>query len=138
MYQPTSQLIFRQPINVEFKMRARILTREAEKQALIGRLSNDNYVLMIFYEEPPGDDIRHESVSKFITLIHPPYDYKKLKKWLYLGNWHAIFPANEHYQPFNTFKANGPEIEQTMKESQLKLVIDSFHDDIEWNVIEET
>jgi hypothetical protein len=119
-------------------MQARIVTREAEKQALIDRLSNDNCALMIFYEEAPDDDIADESVSEFITLIHPPYDYKKLKKWLYLGNWHAIFPANQSYQPFNTFKANGLDIEQTMKESKLKLIIDSFHDDIEWNVIEET
>lgn len=119
-------------------MQARIVTRESEKRALIGRLSNEKCALMFFYEEPPGDDIPHESVSESITLIHPPYDYEKLEKWLYLGNWQAIFPGNKNYEPFNTFKTSGAEIGQIMKGSKLKLIIDSFHDDIEWNVIEET
>ena len=93
---------------------------------------------MFFYDEEPEKDMPHERVSESITLIHPPYDYDVLEEWLYLGNWHAIFPDNKDFQPFNTFKTKISIIEQKMKEGSIKLIIDSFHDDIEWNVIEET
>ena len=93
---------------------------------------------MFFYEEEPEKNIPHEKVAESITLIHPPYDYDKLEKWLYYGNWHAMYPSNKDYEPFNTFKTKEREIERRMKEANVKLIIDSFHDDIEWNVIEET
>lgn len=60
-----------------------------------------------------------------------------MEKWLYLGNWQAVFPANREYQPFNTFRAKNSEIEKRMTEFHIKLIIDSFPDDIEWNVIED-
>ena len=85
-------------------MRARILKKESDKQALISRLSNEGCPLMFFYEEEPEDDIPHERVAESITLVHPPYDYETLERWLYLGNWHAIYPSNKDYKPFNTFK----------------------------------
>lgn len=118
-------------------MRARMLKKESEKRELIEHLSSEKCPLMFFYEEAPGDDVPYESVSECITLVHPPYDYETLEKWLYLGNWQAIFPANEDYQPFNTFKAKDTELEKRITEAKLKIIIDSFHDDIEWNVIEE-
>ena len=77
-------------------------------------------------------------MSDFIILVHPPYDYETLEKWLYTGNWQAISPGNKDYQPFDTFKTEIDDIEQRMKEAKAEIVIDSFHDDIEWNVIEET
>src|SRR5438034_11707256 len=119
-------------------MKARILRKESDKQALISRLSNEGCTLMFFYEEEPAEDVLHERVAESITLVHPPYDYEVLEKWLYLGNWQAIFPSNKDYQPFNTFKAKDSDIEQRMKGANVKLIVDSFHDDIEWNVIEET
>ena len=119
-------------------MQAKILKKDSEKQALIRRFSDAGRTLMFFYEEEPGEDIPHERVSESITVVHPPYDYETLEKWLYLGNWQAIFPSNKNYQPFNTFKSRTTDIEQRMKEAKLKLIVDSFHDDIEWNVIEET
>ena len=93
---------------------------------------------MFFFEEEPGKDVPHERVSESITLVTPPYNYEMLEKWLYPGNWQAIFPGNKSYQPFNTFKAEGTEIEKRMKAANIRLIVDSFHDDIEWNVIEET
>ena len=117
-------------------MRVRILRKESEKQKLINHLSSEKYTLMFFYEEAPGDNVPHECMCENITLVHPPYDYEALEKWLYLGNWQAISPANKDYQPFNTFKATEPEIEKRMTEAKLNIIIDSFHDDIEWNVIE--
>lgn len=119
-------------------MRAKIITKDLEKQALIRRLSDLKMPLMFFYEEEPAESFSHERVNEYITLVHPPYDYKTLEKWLYLGNWQAIFPANKEYQPFNTFKEKDPEITQRMNEAKLKLIIDAFHDNHEWNVIEET
>ena len=119
-------------------MRARILKKESDKQALISRLSNEGCPLMFFYEEEPEENIPHERVAESITLVHPPYDYETLERWLYLGNWHAIYPSNKDYKPFNTFKTKDSDIEQRMKEASVKVIIDSFHDDIEWNVIEET
>jgi hypothetical protein len=119
-------------------MRARILKRESEKKALISKLSNEERTLMSFYEEEPEKNLPHEKVGESVTLVHPPYDYESLERWLYLGNWQAIFPGNKDFQPFNTFRTSLSEIEQRMKEANIKLIVDSFHDDIEWNVIEET
>ncbi|NJA06743.1 hypothetical protein HC024_13585 [Methylococcaceae bacterium WWC4] len=119
-------------------MKARVLTKDSEKQALIKCLSDRNVSLMFFYEEELGEGTPHEKAGKFITLVRPPYNYGQFEKWLYLGNWQAIFPANKKYQPFNTFKTKGPEIEKRMNEAKVTLIIDSFHDDIEWNVIEKT
>ncbi len=92
---------------------------------------------MFFYEETPGEDLPHEKVAESVVLLHPPYNYETLEKWLYLGNWQAIFPGNREYQPFNTFKTKDLEIERRMRDAKVTLIIDSFHDDIEWNVIEE-
>ena len=119
-------------------MRVKVLTKDPDKQALIKRLSDQKVPLMFFYEEEPSESVPHERVDEFITLVRSPYDYDTLEKWLYLGNWQAISPGNRAYQPFNTFKCKNTEIEQRMKEANAKIIIDSFHDNIEWNVIEET
>lgn len=119
-------------------MKAKILKKKSEKEALLDHLSKNGCSLMFFYEETPENDELYESVGESITLVHPPYDYKTLGKWLYMGNWQAISPANKDYQPFNTFKASDFDIERRMKEAKLKIIIDSFPDDIEWNVIDET
>jgi hypothetical protein len=118
-------------------MKIRILKKDSEKKALISQLSNEKRTLMFFYEEVPGKDLRHERVSELITLVHPPYDYETLEKWLYLGNWQAIYPSNKDYKPFDTFRTKKPDIEQIIKEAKITLIIDSFHDDTEWNIIEE-
>jgi hypothetical protein len=119
-------------------MRRTILKSDSEKRVLVRRLSDQKCSLMFFYDESPENTLPHEKVSDNITIIHPPYEYDVLEKWLYLGNWHAIFPSNAKYEPFNTFKTKDFEIEQRLEESKIKLLIDSFHDDIEWNVIEAT
>src|SRR5260370_32767134 len=119
-------------------MRARMLEKKLDKKVLISRLSSEKRPLMIFYEDPPGPDLTCERVSDSIKLIRPPYDYGTLEKWLYLGNWQAIFPPNRDYQPFDTFRTDESVIEQRMKQGKVEIIIDSFHDDIEWKVIEET
>ncbi len=118
-------------------MHTTVLRTDIDKQALIRRLSGRKMSLMFFYEEEPIEGVRYEIVDEFITLVHPPYDYDTLEKWLYLGNWQAVFPANKEYRPFNTFKAKDSEIQQRMSEAKVKIIIDSFHDDTEWNVCEE-
>ena len=91
---------------------------------------------MFFYDEAPGEHIRHDRVSESAFLVHPPYDYETLEKWLYLGNWQAVSPGSFAYQPINTFKSKPTEIEQRMAEADVTLLIDSFHDDVDWNVFE--
>lgn len=93
---------------------------------------------MFFYDDAPRNDIPHEKVDETKTLISPPYSYETLEKWLHLGNWQAIFPGNASFKPFNTFKTKDVDIENRMKEANVKIIVDSFHDDIEWNFIEET
>ena len=118
-------------------MRTTTLTNDLDKQALVQRLSDQNSPLMFFYEEAPGENLQYEKVDKGIHIVHPPYDYKSLEKWLYLGNWQAVFPASREYKPFDTFKTENGEIKRLMNDSKLLLIIDSFHDDTVWNVIGE-
>ena len=116
-------------------MQLKILTTESDKQALLDQLSGAGYALMFFYDEAPDNNVPHEKIAPAITLIQPPYSYARLEKWLRLGNWQAIFPGNKDYKPFDTFKTPAHDIETRMKEAGVKLIIDSFHDNIEWNVI---
>lgn len=117
-------------------MHIKLITKDSEKQELMKRLSDQQVSLMFFYEEKTGENVSHVIVEESITLMHPPFDYEMLKQWLYLGNWQAISPGNKAFQTFNTFKTKNFEIEQRMKEAKVKIIIDSFHDDREWNVIE--
>lgn len=115
-----------------------MVTNDREKAALIKRLSDERLSLMLFYEEAPPASISHDTVNDETWLIHPPYEHGQLEKWLYLGNWQAIYPGNRDYRPFNSFKSKAAEIDARMQEAGIKLLIDSFHDDIEWHVIEKT
>jgi hypothetical protein len=117
-------------------MQSKILKKETDKEALIRRLSAEQCSLMVFYEETPPAHIAHQKLNEFIFLLHPPYDYQILEQWLYIGNWQAIFPPNENYKFFNTFRTKNVEIKQRMLVDNISLIIDSFHDNIEWNVIE--
>jgi hypothetical protein len=117
-------------------MQSRILKKEADKQSLLRRLSAEQCRLMIFYEDVPPDHIPHEKAGECVFLLHPPYNYKVLEQWLYLGNWQAIFPANKNYQSFDTFRTEDFEIERKMRTANIALIIDSFHDDIEWKLSE--
>lgn len=119
-------------------MKARVITKDSERAALLKRLSDEGVSLMFFYEEAPPASIPHEAVGDEVWLIHPPYGHDQLEKWLYLGNWQAISPGNRAYRPFNSFKSDAAEIAVRLREAGVKLLIDSFHDDREWHVIEDT
>jgi hypothetical protein len=116
-------------------MRTTMLTKDLDKWALIKRLCDKKMSLMFFYEKEPEENLQYEKIDKGIHLVHPPYDYKTLEKWLYYGNWQAVFPANREHKPFDTFRIENTEIEKRMNDSNLLLLIDSFHDDTTWNVI---
>lgn len=119
-------------------MKARVITKDSEKAALLKRLSDERVSLMVFYEDAPPASIPHEIVGDEAWLIHPPYEHDHLKTWLYLGNWQAISPGSLAYRPFNSFKSDAAEIDARLREAGVKLLIDSFHDDREWHVIEDT
>lgn len=119
-------------------MRVNVIKKRQDKQELIDKLSAQNITLMFFYDEDPEDKLSYEKVGEDIYLIHPPYYYKTLKNWLYLGNWQAVVPSNTQYKPFDTFRTKEKEIEKQMDAFGISLIIDSFHDNIEWKVIEKT
>ena len=119
-------------------MKSKIIKKDKEKRELIDRLSNKGCTLMFFYEESPDEGFPHEKLNDHVTLVPPPYRYEALEKWLYLGNWQAICPPNQHYVPFDTFRTSAVEIQERMNELKIEIIIDSFHDDTEWNVIENT
>jgi hypothetical protein len=118
----------------KFQASLTILKKESEKQTLINLLSEKNAPLMFFYDEEPGAEIPYAKVGEFITLVHPPYNYETLESWLRLGNWQAISPENDIYQPLSIIKMKANEIEQHMKEYQVAILIDAFHDNTEWAV----
>ena len=117
-------------------VRAAVLTRTAQKQALIRRLSDAQCTLLIFCDEPPGAGIQPVVAGPQKYLLPPPYDLDRLQARLYAGNWQAIHPPNAAFAPVDTFRLGGAELEAVMQGAGLTLIIDSFHDDIEWNVVE--
>jgi hypothetical protein len=117
-------------------MITRVITKDEDKRALISRLSRAHAELALFCEElaepPPGS----KELRNGVVVIPPPYDFDELEKsWSY-GNWNLISPAKTHYEPLNTFKLADSEIAQAMRFHGLSLIIDSFHDNIEWKVHE--
>jgi len=119
-------------------MQSLVTRKKSEKKALIEKLSDANYSLMFFYEEQPDAGLNSEHIGESVNVIHPPYDYDSLKKWLYCGNWQAIYPPNKAFEPFDTFRTSDVEIQNIMQKFGVQLIIDSFPDDIEWKVVDET
>jgi hypothetical protein len=119
-------------------MQSRVTRKESEKKALIEKLSGANYSLMFFYDEPPDVELSTEPIGENVNVIHPPYNYDSLERWLYCGNWQAIYPPNKAFEPFDAFRTSDVEIQNIMQKFGVKLIIDSFPDDIEWKLMDET
>jgi hypothetical protein len=119
-------------------MRTRIIKRTSEKADLIRRLSDEGFDLAIFPEEPPGADskLEYELRPDGVVIVSAPYDYDSLSDWLYCGNWLACHPHAEGFRPIDTFRMKPEQIAAACDRFGIALLIDSFHDDIEWNVID--
>ena len=117
-------------------MTSRVITKDKDKRALISRLSEAGAELALFYDDLPETLPRNTEVREGVAIISAPYDFDELEKlWAY-GNWNLISPVKTDYEPLNTFKLSDSEIAQAMSLHGLSLVIDSFHDNIEWKVHE--
>ena len=116
---------------------------DKEKSQLINGFSMKNYSLMIFFDEPPNDFLKKEISNGKINIekiedgvfkVKPPYTYELLTKWLYYGNWQAIYPPKNNFQGMDTFRKKEEDVKNHLMASGIEMLIDSFHDDIEWNV----
>ena len=117
-------------------MTSRIITKDKDKRALISRLSEAGAELALFYDDVPETLPRNTEVRDGVAIIPAPYDFDELEKFWNYGNWNLISPAKTDYKPLNTFKLSDSEIAQAMSLRGLSLIIDSFHDNIEWKVHE--
>lgn len=117
-------------------MKRTILKKESSKRALINRLSADGNNLLIFFDDLADVPSTVEVVKEGVAIVSPPYDYESLEKWWYYGNWQAVSPVNQEYRPFDTFKSTDQDIECALHDNRLTIIIDCFHDDVEWNVAE--
>jgi hypothetical protein len=119
-------------------MRSRLIRHASEKADLIKRLSDAGVDLAIRYEEPPDahSKLTYTLRSDGAVVVTAPYDYDSLEAWLYCGNWDAFHPPVFGFPGIDTFRARPAEIEAVCERSGVALLIDSLHDDIEWNVVE--
>lgn len=115
---------------------SRVITRDKDKRALISKLSEAHAELALFYDDLPEAPPYVNLVQDGVAIIPAPYDYDELEKWWYYGNWNLISPAKTDFEAFNTFKHSDAEIAKVMRLHGLSMIIDSFHDDIEWKVHE--
>ncbi len=118
------------------ELKKNILKKEVAKRELFQRLSKGRCSLLFFYDEEPEGDFSFENIAQFKTVVNPPYSYLTLEKWLYSGNWLAIYPAIREFTFVNTFKTPLSEVHEIMTKHGVNILIDSFHDDVEWNVYE--
>lgn len=114
-------------------MESQILKTETDQKKLLSRLSDENYRLLVFYDELPPQNVHCQQVKENVYLVQPPFQYEKLKEWLYLGNWEALVLDSTEIDPTNILVD-----EQDMYEANVRLIIKSFFDDIEWIVEERT
>jgi hypothetical protein len=117
-------------------MKRTILKTESSKQELINRLSDDGNKLLVFFDDLADAPSTVNVVEEGVAIVSPPYDYESLERWWYYGNWQAVSPVNQEYIPFDTFKSTDQNIECALQDNQLSIIIDCFHDDVEWNVAE--
>lgn len=120
-------------------LNARIIRRDAEKKALIRRISDEGLDIAVYYPEP--DELPHPALSSERRpdgsfLIRAPYEYEPLRDWLYCGNWQAIHPPVERFRGVDAFRVRPEVLDATFERFGIMLLIDSFHDDIEWKVVE--
>ena len=115
------------------------VVHEKDMQELIQGLSEGNNKLIIKYDEFEDAPKCVKKITKDSGELLPPYNYEQLEKWLYPGNW-QIFLSNkeEISEVIYTFKSNKEEIIEYMTKNQILLLIDSFHDNVEWNVCDNT
>lgn len=132
-------------------------TKNDEKARVIEEYSSRNCDIAVSYEDPPSKEIaRWETLRepyvmecperflfwKFTAKAHvsglykiyAPYSYKMLEKWWYCGNWHLWYPAKVIDDGIDTFRSTDAQIQAYMEKHGLELLIDSFHDDTEWNI----
>ena len=108
------------------------------KRNLIEELSQKGHPLLFFYDELPSDylkgDIKVDAAGKYRYIVNPPYSYDVLERWLYLGNWQAVYPPKTEFIGVDTFRKSVQDVEKQMHQYGVLILIDSFHDDIDWNV----
>lgn len=114
------------------------ITSEIEKVDLIMSISRENREMLFLYDEDPIDylseQILFQKLDEKKFIIRPPYSYEDLTKWLYLGNWQAVTPAIQSYKFVDSFRSPHEYIMNHLANHKIDIMIDSFHDDIEWNV----
>jgi len=113
-----------------------ITSDDERKRALLARLSEEGRELLLFCEELPAQPARSSALRPGVWGRTPPHDNDELERCLYEGNWQAISPALLDYQPFDTFRASAERINGVMQGLGLSILIDAFHDDIEWKISE--
>jgi len=116
----------------------RTITYHREKAEFISNVSQENREMLFLYDEDPRDylpeEIRLQRFDQRKYIIYPPYSYEPLMKWLQPGNWQAVSPAIESYAFVDSFRSSYESIQNHLENHRVELMIDSFHDDIEWNV----
>lgn len=117
-------------------MKCTTLKDEARKRELIEWLSKAGKELAVYCDEPPGGALKFTRVREGLVVVSPPYEYDTLAQWWYMGNWQAVTPPAVDFEPLITFRATNDQIQQHAARHGVSLIIDSFHDNAEWNVIE--
>ena len=117
-------------------MTTRVITKDKDKRAVISRLSEAHAQLALFYDGLPQTLPSNIAVQDGVAIISAPYDFDELEKLWDYGNWNLISPAKTDYHPLDTFRISDSEIAQAMSLHGLSIIIDSFHDNIEWKVNE--
>jgi hypothetical protein len=113
-----------------------VITKDKEKRALISKLSEAHAELALFYDDLQEPLPRAKQIRHGVAVMFAPYDFDELEKsWKY-GNWNLIAPANTAYAFLDTFRLSDSEIAHAMQLHGLSLILDSFHDNIEWKVNE--
>jgi len=120
------------------KYKNRLISNDIDKKGLISSSSTEDCEIMVLYDEDPYEylsgDIAFQRIDQNKYLIQPPYSYEKLSKWLYYGNWQVVSPAISSYEFIDSFRSSPEKIQNHLNNHKVDLMIDSFHDNIEWNV----
>lgn len=117
-------------------MTSRIITKDQDRRAVLQKLSAAGEDLALFCEDFEATTPRAKRVRAGVATLSAPFNFDELERCWYCGNWNLIAPAKTDFEPLDTFRQSDAQIAHVMQLHGLVVLVDSFHDNIEWKVHE--
>ena len=113
-------------------------SREATrlKEELLQAICDEVSPVVHYDEDPPAEGSLGSSIKVARSAWRIPKGTKspELLSWLYMGNWQLYVGPDVLTSLPDLCRSSRSEIESFVRQSQVVVVIDSFHDEVSWSI----